>query len=224
MHSSPRQAAGYPAKEFHEMIHINLLKPEKRKLKEVSAPLAEAAPKKKPEIGNLVLLLLIVIVAALFFLQKQAVNRERSLLAQAQEEKGKLQYVVATLKQLEQQKASLESKIGLINQLMSHQDAIVRIMGELSASLPEWVWLQEATYNNQALTIKGKALSNNLIADFIANLENCPSFSNVNLVSSTQRTIQSRQYLEFSLTAGVVLQNETPPEGPAAKPSQRGNR
>jgi len=53
--------------------------------------------------------------------------------------------------------------------------------------------------------IKGKSLSNNLIADFISNLEENQYFKNVDLISSTLRETKNNKYLEFSMNARFVL-------------------
>lgn len=205
------------------MIRINLLKPEAKEIKEGPFfPAPEFKEKKKAPVGSLILVLFIVIIVAAFFLQKRAIDNERTLLQAAQEERNSLQYVVAKLEEVEKQKANLEKKINLITDLKSKQDMAVRIMDELSKNLPEWVWLTEATYDNQTIKINGKALSNNLIADYIYNLENSPYLQNVNLIASTQRTTRSDQFLEFSLTVSyVLLGTASPPEKPSAKPKKR---
>lgn len=188
------------------MIRINLLKPEKKELKETPAiPAPKAKEEKKIPVFSLILLLLAIAVVALFLLQKRTVNREKNLLREAQEEKKQLQDVLVKLEKLEGQKKLFEKKIDLINQLKSFQEAAMKIMDELSVNIPDWVWLTETTYSNQTIKINGKALSNNLIADYIYNLENSPYFNNVNLISSTQRRISNNQILEFSLTAQYVL-------------------
>lgn len=195
------------------MIRINLLKPEKKELKKTLAfPTPEIKKEKKIPFYSLILLLIVVALAALFFFQRSAINKEKNLLRKAQEEKNQLQDVLVKLEKLEQQKSLFQRKINLINQLKAHQEVAVTIMDELSKNIPGWVWLSEATYKNQAVKIKGKALSNNLIADYIFNLENSPYFFNVNLISSAQKTVKNNQFLEFSLTAQYVLRGVISPK------------
>jgi type IV pilus assembly protein PilN len=197
------------------MIRINLLKPETKDIKDASAEgRPELKARKKPGIGNLIFLLLVLAVAGAYYYQRKAMDRENRLLAQATEEKGKLQYVIAKLDELQRQKSSLERKIGLINLLKSQQDLAVRIMDEVSRDLPEWVWLDEVGTDSKTIQIRGNALSNNLVADFIANLENSAYFESVNLISSAQKTSQNDQFLEFSLTAGVINPKQRTPGQP----------
>jgi Tfp pilus assembly protein PilN len=127
--------------------------------------------------------------------------------------------VIAKLAELEKQKGVYERKIGLINQLRAQKDSAVTILDELSQKLPDWVWLTDLSSQGQLIQMKGNALSNNLIADFIYNLESSPRFANVNLISSTQRTGRGAQYFEFSMTLNYVL-----PEGavpPVQKPAPK---
>ncbi|UCC39139.1 MAG: PilN domain-containing protein [Candidatus Aminicenantes bacterium] len=199
------------------MIRINLLKPEKKELKEVSAVPVEEVKKAKKQLSiqQLAILGLIVILALYFITQRNALKKESNLLRIAKEEKSKLQNVSAKLKKLRKQKETFERKINLINELRDHQSAAVNIMDELSKSLPEWVWLTEITYRSKRVQLKGRALSNNLIADYIANLEASPHFENVNLISSSQKATRSNQFMEYSLTANFIL-----PKPPASTPEK----
>jgi type IV pilus assembly protein PilN len=202
------------------MIRINLLKPEAKDVRDVRpAGSPERAAKKPPAIGNLLLLLVIVGLAGWFYFQKKAIDEERELLEAAQAEKAKLQYVIARLNELETRKQTLQRQIGLINDLKSTQDLVVRIMDEVSRHLPEWVWLTETSYDTRTLQIKGKALSNNLIADYAGNLESSEQLSNVEIVSTAQRKSGNDVILEFSMNARIVRPQEEPP--PAAKPAAK---
>ena len=191
------------------MIRINLLKPEKKELREIpSVPAPKARKERRFQLSYFIILVLIAAVAVLFIMQRSAINKERNLLQVAQQEKEQLQYVLEKLEKFEQQKRTLERKINLITNLKAQQTVAVRIMDELSKNIPDWVWLTETKYEEQTIEINGRALSNSLIADYIYNLENSPYLKNVNLISSTQKTEQNSQFLEFTLTAQYVLPKE----------------
>ena len=186
------------------MIRINLLKPEAKEL-----PVEEVKREIKPPKMSLIYLLVVFAAAALFFYQRSALNKENNLLEAAQLEKNKLSDVLGKLEEAQKLKSLFERKINLINQLKPQQNVAVRIMDELSKHIPYYIWLSEATYDKQTVHIKGKALSNNLIADYIYSLETSPYFFNVNLLSSTQKTMRDNQYLEFAINASYVLQPES---------------
>jgi type IV pilus assembly protein PilN len=186
------------------MIRINLLKPEAKEL-----PAEEIRREIKPPKMSLIYLLVVFAAAALFFYQRSAFNKENNLLEAAQVEKNKLSDVLGKLEEAQKLKSLFERKINLINQLKPQQHIAVTIMDELSKHIPYYVWLSEATYDKQTVHLKGKALSNNLIADYIYSLETSPYFFNVNLLSSTQRTTRENQYLEFAINASYVLEPES---------------
>ena len=192
------------------MIRINLLKPEAKEL-----PVEEVRREIKPPKISLIYILSLVAIAAFFFYQRSAISKERNLLEAAQEEKNKFKDVLVKLEKVEAQKRLFEKKINLIKQLKPHQQVAVTIMDEISKHLPYWIWLTETTYDEQMVHIKGRAISNNLIADYIYSLETSPYFYNVNLISSTQRRVRDSQYLEFALNARYVLQPAV--ESPSGK-------
>jgi type IV pilus assembly protein PilN len=187
------------------MIRVNLVKSEKKDVEKRPALYPdEPQAKKKPPLANLLIALAIVVVGGLAFLQKKSLDSERVLLADARAEKARLQPVVAKLDLLEQQKAFLEKKIGLITALKARQGGAVRIMEEISRDLPDWVWLTEANLRGPVLELKGRALSNIQISDFMRNLEKSGIFDSVGLGASTQRTQGTNAFLEFTVTAGVA--------------------
>jgi Tfp pilus assembly protein PilN len=210
------------------MIRINLLKPETKDIREtVAAPgaAAEEGTKKGANIGSLIFFALVIALGAFYFFQKKAFARETALLTVARQEKSQLQYVEAKLEEQQKARESLDKKITLIESLNAQRDLAPRLMDEMSRRLPDWVWLTDIIFDDKGIQIKGRALSNNLIADYISSLESSAQIMNVNLVSSTQRTVQGDQYLEFSLRAMVEKKPEPVPAPaapePAAKPAAK---
>jgi len=193
------------------MIRINLLKPEKKDVKLApKAPEAAFKERKTSQLYSLFILLAIAAIAALFFFQKNKISEEQDLLATAQQEKKSLQQVSEKLQQLEAQKDTLLKKIRLIDGLKSRQGNAVIIMDELSSNIPDWVWLTETSFSENKIRIKGKAMSNNLLADYIRNLKESPYLTNIDLISSTLRNVQNSEYLEFSMTADLAPPNIKP--------------
>jgi len=182
------------------MIRINLLKPERKE----AVVLERTERGKSPATLPLFFFSVVVIAVVLLFFQKSSFKRENNFMQVAQEEKNKLKEVEVTLDRVEKQRSTIIKKIDLINQLKLHQDTAVRIMDELSKNIPSWVSLTETIFDGKVVRIKGKALTNKLIAEYLYNLDKIPSFRNVNLVSSIQRVIQNNKFYEFSLNATYV--------------------
>jgi Tfp pilus assembly protein PilN len=192
------------------MIRINLLKPEKKDVR-VAPQATEAAFKEKntTPLYSLFILIAIAAIVALFFFQKNKMSQEQDLLEVAQQEKKSLQYVSEKLQQLEAQRDTLRKKIDFIDGLRSRQGNAVIIMDELSSNIPDWVWLTETSFSENKIRIKGKAMSNNLLADYIRNLKESPYLTNIDLISSTLRNVKNSEYLEFSLTAELAPRHIT---------------
>lgn len=204
------------------MIRINLLKPERKDVlpSPSSAPIKEAKPDRPSSTPPLILLLTVVAIAALAFTQRNSLTRERNLLETANAEKGKLQSVLVKLDKLETERETRQKKVLLITALRGQQDTAVKIIDALSRNLPEWVWLTEATFDGATMKIKGKATNNTLIAEYVAGLEKSGILNSVTPTDITQKTARSQQYLDFTLTANVILPPGLLPTStaPAVKP------
>ncbi len=197
------------------MIRINLLKPEKKE----SAVFERTEREKTPATLPLFFFSVVVIAVVLLFFQKSSFKRENNFMQAAQEEKNKLKEVEVTLDRVEKQRSTIIKKIDLINQLKLHQDTAVRIMDELSKNIPSWISLTETVFDGKVVRIKGKALTNKLIAEYGQNLEKTLYFKKVELPSSIQRTTQNNKFYEFLITATYVPQVK--PEPPAKKETEK---
>ena len=101
-------------------------------------------------------------------------------------------------------KADVDRKIKVISDLKDRQKVAVLLMDKLSSSLPDWVWLTSLSFSGQNVSLSGKALSYNLVADLIVNMQNSNSFTNVQL-STTNRSKESGQdVFIFTITCTYV--------------------
>jgi Tfp pilus assembly protein PilN len=205
------------------MIRINLLKPEKKEIQEApgAAPVMEFKEKRQQPLFALILVGAVIAIAALFFIQRGEIKKEQDLLAKAQEEKRSLQYVVAKLEELQQQREVLRRKIDLIVRLQAEQPSAVLIMDDLSKMLPDWVWLTDATYDSGIITIKGRTMNNILLSDYISNLKKSPFLTNVSLISSIIRRQRNDTFYEFSMSAQFIPPTVTESESTPAAEGER---
>ena len=193
------------------MIKINLLRPEK---KEVAAgggttvSFAEEAKPSKLNIPALVAAIALTVgfIGLMYFMQSGRLASERKLLDERTLRKAELEKVLKELEQIEATKKELDSKIKIISELKLKQKDAVLMMDKLSRSLPEWVWLTDLTFKNGAVAISGKALSNNLIADLINNLQNSSLFTNVQLNSTSRKKEAGIDIFEFRVICTFVRQ------------------
>lgn len=193
------------------MIKINLLRPEK---KEVAAGggttvgFTEEAKPSKLSVPALVAAIALTVgcIGGLYFLQSSKLSFEKKQLEERMLRKAELEKILAKLAEIETTKKELDNKIKIISDLKMRQKDAVYMMDRMSRCLPEWVWLTDLTFNGGAVGISGKALSNNLIADLINNLQNSNSFANVQLTSTTRLREAGIDIFEFRISCVFVRQ------------------
>ena len=172
------------------MIKINLLRPEKKEMAAGSTTVSAIDESRESKISIPALIGAIAItvgtIGLLYILQTNTLNSEKKLLEERTIRKAELEKVLQKLAELEASKMELDRKIKIINDLKFKQKDAVYMMDKLSRSLADWVWLTDLNFKNGALLLSGKALSNNLIADLINNLQTSNSFINVKLRSTAR--------------------------------------
>jgi type IV pilus assembly protein PilN len=192
------------------MIKINLLKPEK---KEVAAggttvSVLDESRQSKMSMPALIGAIAITVgtIGLLYFLQSSNLSSEKRLLDERTLRKAELEKILQKLAELETTKMELDRKIKIINDLKFKQKDAVLMMDKLSRCLPDWVWLTDLNFKGGALSLSGKALSNNLIADLINNLQTSNSFINVKLKSSSRNKESGIDIFIFKVECVFVRQ------------------
>jgi len=193
------------------MIKINLLRPEKKEVAQGGGTTVSFAEEAKPSqlsVPALVgaIAITVLSIGAMFFLQSSKLSSEKKLLEERQLRKAELEKVLAKLADIELTKKELDNKIKIIGDLKLRQKDAVFMMDRMSKSLPDWVWLTDLNFKAGTVILKGKALSNNLIADLINNLQNSNSFTNVQLMSTVRKKEAGIDIFEFNITCVFVRQ------------------
>jgi Tfp pilus assembly protein PilN len=96
-------------------------------------------------------------------------------------------------KELEANKAEVDRKLESIRKLSLERDIPVRILTQLSSSIPREVWLSELKVDRQDILFKGDAVDFSQVSEFMKNLATIELFDGVRL----QNTQQGRD--EFGL-------------------------
>jgi type IV pilus assembly protein PilN len=194
------------------MIRVNLLRPEKKEVVSGGETVSYVEESKEKKISTMAMAGAIVITIGvtglLYFLQSNKLDSERKILEDRRVRKVELEKVLKKLNEVEITKKILDSKIKIIGDLKQKQKDTVLMMDKLSASLPDWVWLTSLNFSGNTLNIEGKALSNNLIADLINNLQNSNYFTNVQLKTSVRKREAGSDVFEFKLQCQFVRPSE----------------
>lgn len=196
------------------MIKINLLV-EARAEKAPKAPLISLGT---ASINNFIIIGLIAIAGGFVGIkwynlnsQVNALNRDIEINRREYE---RLKPIIAEVEAFKKKNAELKHKIEVIEQLKANQYGPVRIMDEVSKAVPDLVWLTSMSLSGNLLTVRGQALNENAIANFISNLGASPFFAEPTLGIMSQ---DDRGVWSFDLTCVFT---RTPRETTAASPTR----
>jgi type IV pilus assembly protein PilN len=199
------------------MIRINLLAVERERARtRVLIPIAH-----RVTVGATILLLgTAVLIGWWFWSLRQESARVDDELVRAEAETRQIRSVLEQVRKFEAQKAVLQQRVTLIEQLRKGQYVPVHLLDEISRSLPDRLWLNELSQTGTEFTINGMTDSLTAVSDFVANLEATRWFKKpVEIVDSQVTSVaKSGDLIKFQIKAQFVDPN-APPEKPAAKPA-----
>ena len=92
-------------------------------------------------------------------------------LATAEEDTRQIRSVLEQVRKFESQKAILQQRVALIEQLRKGQTAPVHLLDEIGRSVPDRLWLSDLTQAGSEFTLSGMTDSLTAVSDFVANLE-----------------------------------------------------
>src|SRR5438132_598688 len=178
------------------------------------AAVGAAAPR---NINNL--LVIVGLVAGLvvgggwWVIEKQKLSSKRDEVASKQVEAQRLEAIIKEVEGYQRQKESLQRRIDLINQLKQNQKGPVKIMDRISQDLPDLVWLDKLAMSGGAITLAGRGLNPNAIANFVENIKNDPLFEEPDLSNLSQVSVVP---LVYSFDMAFKFTYAPKPEGGAA--------
>lgn len=133
-------------------------------------------------------LVLLVILASLicyvWFAYVQAeVTNQRARNALLQKEIDSLSQQVAEIEKLKSQRADLESKMLVIQNLQNERPLIVHYFDEIVRVVPDGIYLRDAKRSGSSINITGSAESNNRVSTLMRNIDQSEYFKSPNLKS-----------------------------------------
>jgi type IV pilus assembly protein PilN len=162
------------------LIKINLVREGRAVRGAGAAPAAAVAASGPANLNNILIIGLAVLGALLaggyWLLQKRALSNRQEVVAARTAEAAKLEAIIKDVEEYQKRKDNLQSRIDLINQLKQNQRGPVRIMDRISQDLPDLVWLESMQVDGGKITLSGRGLNPNAIANFVENVKNDPYF------------------------------------------------
>lgn len=192
------------------MIKINLAR-EGRAVRGASAgavPASSQTGSAPPaQLNNIIVISLLVagVIAAgaYWFLNSRRLAERQATVETRRTDAAKLESIIKAVEDYQKRKSSLQQRIDLINQLKQNQKGPVRIMDQISRDLPDLVWIDTMSIESNGITVGGRGLNPNAIANFVENVKNDPGFEEPSLESLTQVSTAPVVYqfnMSFSFT------------------------
>jgi Tfp pilus assembly protein PilN len=172
------------------LIKINLVREGRAVRGTGAAPTVAAAAAGGPSNLNTVLiaggLILGLLVGGGWWLwEKRILAEKQDTVAVKTTEAQRLEAIIKEVEEYQKRKDNLQKRIDLINQLKQSQKGPVRIMDQISKDLPDLVWLDRLTISGGLISIEGRGLNPNAIANFVENIKGDPFFEEPDLSSVT---------------------------------------
>ena len=197
------------------MIRINLLTTERFQSAKAPAVVLEA---KRAAIGASLALLVTVLGLGWWFwsLHRQS-QRLDVEIARAELDAEQVRAVISQVQKFEARKAQLQQRVTLIEQLRHGQTTPVRVLDQISRSLPDRLWLAELKQAGNDFTLGGYATTMTALSDFVARIEDTKSFRRPVEIIDSQVTSDARtgDLVRFVVKAGYLDADMPEPASPA---------
>jgi type IV pilus assembly protein PilN len=153
-------------------------------------------------IGALGLVVLLGLVHGVAMARVNSIATENATL---EREINQMKEVVKEVDAAETLKADLMRKLQVIKQLKANKSGPVRMLDELAMSTPDKLQLVSLEESAGRLKITGISVSNEVISQFLSNLEQSEYFTDVYLNAIDQTEQEGVRLKSFSITARLVV-------------------
>jgi type IV pilus assembly protein PilN len=196
------------------MIRINLLAAERDKSKKKAVTLGTAG--QKLTVGcSLILILAVLFIGWRYWALSRDSSAIDAEIASAQQETTRLHSVIQQVQQFEQQKARLQQRVVLIEQLRKGQTGPVHMLDQISRALPQMLWLTELKQSaGTDVIIDGKCTTLTGLSEFVSNLEASGYFKrSIEIIDTKTETAGTppSEIIKFTIKATFQQPGETKP-------------
>ena len=185
------------------MIRINLLAVERQAKKKKAT--FQAGQQVAVACGFILVLTAAGVGWRFWTLRRESAELDQQI-ATAQAETARLHSIIQQVQKFEQQKAQLQQRVVLIEDLRKSQKGPVHMLDQVSRSLPTMMWLTtlKQDKDQDTIVIDGKSTTQTGVSDFVNNLEGSGYFKkSVDIVSSQSdaATSNTPEIVRFQLKA-----------------------
>jgi type IV pilus assembly protein PilN len=183
------------------VIRINLLPPEERKARKRAAipgiklPSGVTAAFPVVVIGSAIVLCLLA-----FSVQRTRIRSLQAAITAADIELDRLRQELALVDELTRRQDEVRRRTDMIRDLNRHRFLRVHLMDEVSASLPDYLWLTSFREQDLNVYLQGAAYSNLIVADLMNRLEASAYLSSVDLTLLQKSESEGREVMVFEIS------------------------
>ena len=129
---------------------------------------------------------------------KQAVSKLQSEIKQ-------LDSIIGEITNIKKDQKDLEEKLAVLERLRKGRTGPVKMLDALATLMPERVWIRELDEKGGSLTLRGYAVTNEDLADFMREIKKNDLFSEPALkrASQVENRDNGTRVIEFELSCGV---------------------
>lgn len=207
------------------MIKINLVREGRAVRGAGAAPVmatAVAGAATPANLNNIIIIALValavVIAGGYWFINDRTRARRQEEVTVRKAEADKLEAIIKEVEDFQRRKDSLQNRIDLINQLKQNQKGPVHIMDQISRDLPDLVWLDKMSIAGGRISVSGRGLNPNAIANFVENVKNDPYFEEPQLGNVTEVSATPLVYA-YDMDFGFSYAPKVPGAAPAGTPA-----
>lgn len=173
------------------MIRINLLP-------------VRAAQKKERLRGQIIILVLSLLLVgiacgAAYLHIGMKIDAANAEIATKNQQISALRKQIGEVGRFKKLQEELRGKLEILETLKKARSGPARYLDELNRIIPDKLWLTEFSESAGNIKVKGVALSEQTVAEFMRSLGMSRYFSNVNLVQTAQSTQQGLKLQSFQL-------------------------
>jgi len=193
------------------MIRINLLAVERDRAKRRPSGGGggpQATQQRITLACSLILVLTALGVGWWYWSLKLSSDRIEEDIVTSQKETARLRTLIQQVQTNDARRAQLQQRVALIEELRKGREGPVRMLDEISRSLPDMLWLTDVKQQGADLTITGRCTSLTALSDFVDNLKLGGYFKPVEILSSQVEPTQpgsAGALTKFSIKATFVM-------------------
>ncbi|MBU0730784.1 MAG: PilN domain-containing protein [Proteobacteria bacterium] len=136
------------------------------------------------------------------------INGLKAEKKQLENQKASYQQTIKLIDKYKADKVKLEKKLNAIKELKQGSLISVRILDEIANITPnDRLWIQSFSMSQNSIKISGIALDNATIAQYMKSVNNSEYFENATLSGTTHTAVAGRSLKSFSLSFKIIEQS-----------------